>query len=564
MLSALLIRNVALIEAMEIAFTGGLSVITGETGAGKSIVIGALGLLLGDRASGDMVRTGADKAVVEGTFTSVGNLIAELLARLEIDNSDELLLRREISAKGQSRSFINDSPVPLTALKECGDLLVDLHGQHEHQSLLRAETHLEMLDAFAGVERNRILYQASFTRLQGLLRDARALREKHAAREERTAVLAFQAREIDALAPQAGEDEAIAARLARAQHGEQLFALTAELQSLLYDGDRTAHDLLSQSLHRIASLAAIDPAFQKWLEEGHAARAAVDEIAAFVRRYHEQLEFDPVQLEEQRVRLFAISGLKKKYGATLDAVIAHRAAIDEERRATATFEADLARIDAAVTAERATCSDAARRLSEMRSRVCPKLERAIVASLQSLGIASPSFSVAMQRREIPVDDAAVVLEGVGYHATGAGIDLVEFLLSTNAGEPVKPLVKVASGGEVSRVMLALKTALAKADRTPVLVFDEIDVGISGRIAQTVGAAMRELAAHHQVIAITHLPQIAGFAQEHYVVEKIQRNNTTATTMRHLSSDERLRAIASLLSGDTVTEASLKSAKELMR
>lgn len=565
MLVSLHIKNYALIESLDVVFDRGFAVITGETGAGKSIVIGALGLLLGERIAGDIVRTGADKAIVEGVLNSDAVArCAHVLARFEIEAMPELLLRREVSAKGASRSFVNDSPVPLAALKEIGDLLVDLHGQHEHQSLLRPETHIGVLDAFAGVAKNLALYRTSYTRLLETTRELRELRARLATIEERAAIIAFQAKDIDALAPQPGEDDEIEQQLRRAEHGEQLFALTEELRMMLYDGDAAAHDQLSQSLQRLTALAAIDPAFEKWRDECTSARAAVDEIASFVRRYNEQLEFDPAQLEISRTRLFALQGLKKKYGGSLEAVIAHRAALTAEQQAATNFDADVARLESAVADERARCADAARRVSDMRSRACAKLEKAIVASLQELGITTPAFTVAMSRHEVPAGDNTLPLDGTHYAATTSGIDTVEFLLSTNAGEPVKQLVKVASGGEVSRIMLALKAALAACDKTPVLVFDEIDVGISGRIAQQVGAMMRALADHHQVIAITHLPQIAGFAQEHYVVEKAQSKGTSSTTMRKLTRDERVRAIAALLSGDHVTEASLKSARELMR
>lgn len=565
MLASLHIANFALITSLDITFDTGFTVITGETGAGKSIVIGALGLLLGERSSGDVVRTGADKAVIEGVFS--GDAVkrtSALLKKLEIDAQPELVVRREISAKGLSRSFINDTPAPLSALKELGDMLVDLHGQHEHQSLLRSDTHIDMLDAFAGIEKNLETYRMTFTRLNELLRELRTLRTKQAASGERTAILDFQAKDIDAVNPQPGEDDEIDRQLKRAEHAEQLFALTANVQSNLYDGEHAAHDLISQALQHLTSLTAIDSEFDKWRAEAESARVAVDEIAAFARRYHEQLEFDPVELEKQRTRLFAITGLKKKYGGSLETVIAHRAAIETERNATASFHEDLAALVTAINEERTRCADAARRLSDMRKRTCPKLERTIIASLQELGIATPAFGISITTRESSDEESSLNIGGINCQANMNGVDQVEFLISTNAGEAVKPLVKVASGGEVSRVMLALKAALAAADRTPVLVFDEIDTGISGRIAQKVGAAMRTLAGHHQLIAITHLPQIAAASKAHYVVEKKQSNGTTQTTMRRLSEEERVRAIAALMSGETITEASLKSARELMK
>jgi DNA repair protein RecN (Recombination protein N) len=564
MLASLTIKNFALIESLELSFEGGFAVITGETGAGKTIIIDALGMLLGERASSDVIRAGAEKAIVEGTFVGAGpKRVTAILKENELDTQDTLLIRREISTKGSSRCFINDTPAPLAVLKEIGDMLVDLHGQHEHQSLLRPETHIDFLDAFTGVESEKDLFAASYHKLGKFFSDITSLRNREQSLREKKSILDFQLKEIDAVSPQPEEDTQIQNELKRAENVEQLFALTAELQSLLYDGELSIHDQLSQALQRLTSLETIDAAFSKLREECTAAASSIDDVSKFLRRYNEQLEFDPATLEEKRTRLFAISGLKRKYGGSLEAVLARREEIFSELQTAENFDAEIAKMQTEAEREREKCSALAKTLGNARRRAAKQIESKIADSLKNLGITSPKFSVSISTLETRDDQPYVVLDGKAYAATAKGIDRVEFFLSTNAGEDVKPLAKVASGGEVSRVMLALKSALAASDRTPVLIFDEIDTGISGRVAQKVGAAMRELAEHHQVIAITHLPQIAGCARSHFAVEKIQSNGKTTTTVKKLTEKERLHEIAKLISGENVTDASLKSAKELL-
>ena len=571
MLRSLLIKNYALIDELSAEFSGGLVILTGETGAGKSILVDALGLILGERASADVVRTGADRAVVEGVFAVRGHArLARLLREHELEaDGPELVVRREISAKGQSRCFANDSPVTLSVLKAIGELLVDLHGQHEHQSLLRAENHIAMLDDFGGLDGMVEGYRRELEKLRGLLREIEALGRKENQVKERQEFSAFQLREIDAVAPVAGEEEELERELRILENAERLFAATGALYESLYEGDRSVRDLLLVARNQLDAIAEIDERFREAARECESAEAVVAELARFIQGYNAGVEFNPVRLEEIRERLGRLSLLKKKYGGTLDEVMAFRSRIVEELSLAEHYDEILQRQHAEAASVRADCAALAERLSVKRHEVARKLDRAIVQELKKLGIEHGRFSTRIGQDELLLADGqtppldAVPLGQARVRLLERGVDRVEFAISTNLGEEERPLVQVASGGEVSRIMLALKSILAKADRLPVLVFDEIDVGVSGRIAQAVGRSLKQLSAFHQVIAITHLPQIAGLADEHFVVAKEERKARTRTMVRKLTLEEQVHEVAKLMSGARVTETGLAGARELM-
>jgi len=565
MLKTLYIKNYALIEELTVGFERGLNIITGETGAGKSIIIDALSLVLGERAETDAVRKGAEKAIVEASFDVGGNKkLKFLLEKYGIEFSDELILRREVSVKGQSRSFINDTPAPTGILKETGDLLVDLHGQHEHQSLLRPETHIDLLDVSGGLEGLVEEFSQAYGRAQSVLKSLRDLRSLEEQLMERRELHEFQMKEIDAVSPHAGEEEELERELRILENSERLFSSTERLYQMLYEGDNAVHDQLILARNELESLAAIDPAFGEPKGEAASAAAIVDELAKFIQQYNSKIEFDPGRLEEIRDRLGNLTILKKKYGGSLDAVIGHRGKIGREYDLANNFQAEIAALEKQLQVHRKTASEIAQRLSSKRHEVAKKINRAIVQNLSELGIANGVFETVITARAAENPQEAVVIRGKeSLGATPKGIDLVEFNISTNIGEDPKPLAKVASGGEISRIMVALKMILAKSDKLPLLIFDEIDVGVSGRIAQAVGRSLKKLSQFHQVISITHLPQIAGFADWHYLVEKSEENKRSVTRMRSLDLEERVVEIAKLMSGDEVTEKGLQSARELM-
>ncbi|RPI04195.1 MAG: DNA repair protein RecN [Ignavibacteriae bacterium] len=580
MLKSLTIRNYALIESVEIEFESGLNILTGETGAGKSIIIDALSLILGERASSDVVRKGSEKAIVEGIFgMSDSEKVKALLRQNEIELQEDFILRREVSAKGQSRCFVNDSPVPLTILKEIGDHLVDLHGQHEHQSLLRPETHIGLLDEFGSLDKLASEYRESYDRLSLLFHEFRTLSHKEKELKEKRDLYEFQIKEIDAVDPRSGEESELENELRILENSEKLFEATSQLYQSLYEGDaarqgsdntgsQSVYDLLLKARNQLEDLAEIDTTFEDVKNECASAAAIVGELTKFIQSYNSKIEFNPERLEQIRERLGQITLLKKKFGGSLETVIEHREKIGREFAMAENFENEIGKLNEQIELERTTCSAAAQRLSAKRRELVGRIGKSVCAELAKLGIANAQFDVKIDNRVLENKDgrantAYVKLGREFYDASQNGIDVIEFYLSTNAGEDLKPLAKVASGGEISRIMLALKTILAKADRLPLLVFDEIDVGISGRIAQAVGKSMKSLSQFHQVIAITHLPQIAGFADCHFAVEKSETKQRTSSTIRKLDETERIREVARLLSGEEVTESSLNGAREMM-
>ena len=570
MLKSLLIKSYALIHELTVDFSSGLIIITGETGAGKSIIIDALGLVLGDRASAEVVRRGSEKAIVEAVFDVAGNAgVRALLGQHDIDTTEELIVRREVSAKGQSRCFLNDSPVSLALQKQAGELLVDLHGQHEHQSLLRVDTHIGMLDDFGGLDGMVEEFRDAHARLRTAAAEQAELRRRERELQEKREFLLFQAHEIDAVGPRAGEEEDLETELRILENSERLFSETGELYTQLYEGDHSVRDLLVVARNQLHALAEIDPRFADAARECSSAEAIVSELAKFIQSYNARVEFTPDRLEQVRERLGRLAFLKKKYGGSLERVVAHREELRGELALAENFEQVIARLDVEVRDARHACAQIADRLSAKRHDIARKIDKATVQELGKLGIAQARFSTRIAQENVPADGdsplpAGAVRRGnTSVLLNARGYDVVEFYISTNVGEEEKPLSRVASGGEVSRIMLALKSILAKNDRLPVLIFDEIDVGVSGRIAQAVGASLKALAGFHQVIAITHLPQIAGFADVHFAVSKHEHDGRAVTTLRRLSLDEQVREVARLMSGAEVTEAGLAGARELM-
>lgn len=563
MLRSLYIRDYAIIEQLEVTFDGGLNIITGETGAGKSILIGALSMILGERASTEVVRSGAKKAIIEGQFDEVESpgLIA-LLEENGLERSETLILRREISAQ-QSRAFINDSPATVQLLRDVASYLIDLHGQHEHQSLLRPETHIGLLDDFGGLEAFVQSYRNRYLAVEDLVRQRKALiaRERELARQKE--LYEFQIEEIDRVGPQEGEEDALEAEFRILENAERLYQTTAHLFSMLYESDDAVNDRLVVARNELQDLARIDKAFEESLGEISSAQIMISEIAKFLQDYNARIEFNPERLEEIRERMGAIELLKRKYGGSLEAVLAYRKEIGDTYDLAVDFEGAIARLNEQIDEAMTVLTAEAAKLSEKRKEVARRIEQAIVKELAHVGIPHARFEVRFNVQENPdgwikPEDGSARLA-----AFPNGMDLVEFYISTNVGEEPRPLSRVASGGEVSRIMLSLKTILAKNERLPILVFDEIDTGISGAIARKVGESMRDLARFHQIIAITHLPQIAALGDVHFVVSKLVTDGRTKTIIRRLEDAERAAHIASLISGSGVTEAALESARELM-
>lgn len=566
MLRSLYIRDYALIEELEVDFGGGLNIITGETGAGKSILIGALKMILGERASTDVVRSGAAKAVVEGVFDHVASpRVEDALRANQLDASDHIILRREISSS-QSRAFVNDSPATLTVMRDIAAELIDLHGQHEHQSLLRTETHVELIDGFGGLGELVGTYRERHGELHALVseRDRLVGREQELSRQRE--LYEFQIEEIDRVDPKVDEEEELEQERRILENAEHLYEATASLYEMLYESDGALHDQLVGVRDALRDLARIDGAFDASTGEVESAQIVISELASFLQAYNSGIEFNPERLAFIRDRLGALELLKRKYGGTLESVRVYRDEIGEAHALAADFAGAIARITASIDEAEQALSAVAVELSDRRREVASSIEAAIVSELSRLGIGHARFEVHFEREEV-VDGAVRTQDASGrerrYRARANGMDAIAFYLSTNVGESPRPLARVASGGEVSRVMLALKSVLARNERLPILIFDEIDTGVSGQVARKVGECMRDLARFHQIVAITHLPQIAAMGDNHFLVEKTVTEGRTSTSIRALDSDERTSQVAALLSGKEVTEAALESARQLI-
>ena len=567
MLASLFIQNYALIDRLSLDLSGGLVILTGETGAGKSIIVDALGMLLGERVGADVVRAGATKATIEGCFKVPDHEpLSTLLKHHELDTTDTLILRRELSAGGQNRCFINSTAVPLSVLRQAGDLLVDLHGQHEHQSLLRPATHILLLDAFCSFDEVLQQYRQAYKTIAEVNARLSDLRQHAQQVRELSDYYSFQLREIDSVGPRIDEEEHLQGEERILEQGETLSGETAQLYELLYQGEGSAYEILSETVSRLRTLASIDKRFELSLGEAESSIAVVRELARFVQTYREGTESNPARLEEVRARLARLAGLRRKYGGTMEAVLAHRAKVARELEVSGNIDEEMQKLSTERDTTKNECVRLARLLSRKRHRACATVERAVVQELKNLGIPNALFSVHITNAESVSEQDPMECradDNTPACLTDRGFDKVEFMISTNRGEDVRPLARIASGGEISRIMLALKGIMAKRDRLPVMVFDEIDVGVSGRVAQAVGEKLRDLSQSHQVIAITHLPQIAGLADMHLAVEKSEEGARATTNVRLLSSEERIKEVARLLSGTTITDAALTGARELM-
>ncbi|MFZ0389066.1 MAG: DNA repair protein RecN [Calditrichia bacterium] len=564
MIKQLYVQNFALAETLNVEFHAGLNIITGETGAGKSILVGAISAVLGGRIFTEIVRTGAERATVEAVFQIEGNKpVQTLLSEKELAGGTELFLRREILTRGSTRAFVNDTPVAIATLAEIGDMLVDIHGQHEHQSLLQREIHRYFLDAYGRL--NPLLQQVSlaFQEAQETEKKLRQLSSRQQALEEKQELHRFQLKEIADADPRTGEDDELEEERSLLINMEKIFSLSARFAELMEgNSEFNLQDQMGHALQILEEISEFSAPLKKLCEEFASAKIVVSEAARSVEEFQNGLEFNPRRLEEVEQRLSALSLLKKKYGGTLQAVLEYRREIQKELELRDNFQFELENLHKNFNQKKIKYSEWALKLSRQRQQVAVSLEKAITERLDELGMPATRFRVDFSRSE---DSSGFYEEnGSSYFGDELGIDRVEFLISPNPGEDFKPLAKIVSGGEMSRIMLALKNILAGIDRIPLLIFDEIDAGVSGRIAQSVGRSIRQLANSHQIICITHLPQIASQGQNQYRVAKFTQNGRTFTQIVHLSEQERIEEIARLISGEKMTPEIMQSAEQLIQ
>jgi DNA repair protein RecN (Recombination protein N) len=549
MLTELRIRNFAIIESLTLPLARGFNVLTGETGAGKSIIVGALGLLLGERASADLIRAGAEKASVEGAFDVADRPeIRALLDERGIDaDEDIVVLKREVST-GRARAWINGTSVNAGVLAEIGRLLVNLHGQHEAQTLLDADAQRRILDAFAGAADEAAAVKAAHDDLAATVNEIADLTRRRAEAERRADYLRHVVSEIVDARLTDGEDARLEDEANRLENAEELRALARGVVGGLDGEEDTVLQKLDTISHHLAKLQRIDPSLARLQEQYDAAYYAVESLARELEAYEESIDLDPSRLDTVRRRRDLLFRLTKKYGGTLAAVIQTGDDAKRELDLLDSAGIDLRELESRERAARAALKEHAAALTSLRAAAATRLARAVDEVLPDLGMPDGHITVAL-----------VPLGEIG--ATGA--ESVEFRVALNVGHDPRPLARVASGGELSRVMLALKTILARLDRVPTLVFDEVDAGIGGRVGLQVGETMRRVASDHQVFAITHLPQIASRGHHHILVSKGARGGVTTADVTILDGDARIAEIARMLGGDQESDVSRAHARELL-
>ncbi len=562
MIKSLLVKDFALIENILVEFTDGLNIITGETGAGKSILVGALGLLIGERASSEVIRKGATKSIVEGIFLIKQNpKLIGILSENEIEFEDEIIIRREISQKG-NRIFINDSPVNLQIIKEIGDLLVDMHGQHAHQSLLDNQKHIEFLDQFLDSTDTLVEYKNQLAIMNQKKKDLANYIKKDKEIREKIELYQFQRREIINANLHIGEDVSTENELNILENSEYLFNTTKAIAELVYDGEDSIFDKLAWVEKEIESLAKIDPSFEIQLKEIQSALNSVEEVANFSRNYNSKIDLNPNDVELVRNRFSEITTIKKKYKMSIEELLLYKEDIHDQIQNAENYRKIMDDLIGDIIDLRFTLGDLAFEISQQRKKAAEKLIPKIQDALSELGMPDAKFQINITQNEINSPNT-IIYDGDNFDYFENGFDLVEFLISTNLGEDLKPLAKIASGGEISRVMLAFKSAAAEKDSIPILIFDEIDTGISGRIGEKVAKKMKNLGKSHQVLAITHLPQIASFGNSHFSINKENENGRVVSKIRKLSENERIIEIAKLLGGEKLSDSAIENAKELL-
>lgn len=563
MLTELRIRNFAIIDQLTISFAPGLTIISGETGAGKSIIIGALNLLLGGRASIDLIRSTEEEASVEAFFDI--SCSPGLIRRLEdwgIKADEYLYLRRTISRSGKGKAFIGNHLATVNMLGRLGEELINISGQHEHQILLKADQHLEILDKFGGLQSLRNTYINSYYQLISLAKQIDTLTKAKERKAEKEELLRFQIREITGADLQPGEEEKLREEKGILNNSEKLLQITRKAYETLYADKGSVLDQLKSILRELKESSQIDARLFPLFSTLEASVYQIEDLALSLRDYSQKIEFDPGRLEKIESRLAEINSLKKKYGDDLQKILAFKEAAEIELKELEKSEERIEELKALQDKLKKETLNLALRLSEERRRFAILLKEKIEKELDSLGMKKTIFEV----RETGIGPKAEGREGFfidNYFLTEKGIDDLEFYICPNPGEVLKPLSKVASGGELSRIILALKKVIAQEEEVTTLVFDEVDTGIGGATAEVVGRKLKEISLKHQVLCITHLPQIACFADTHFSIKKEIYKGRTSTFIKRLSKEERIDELSRMLGGKEITSKTREHAREML-
>lgn len=556
MLTRLAISNLATIESLAIDFQAGFTVLTGETGAGKSILIDAIRFVLGEPGSTHQLRSGAKQILVEAAFDL--SALPEVTARLnelDIPSAGELTLRRLLQENGRSRALANDCAITQARLEQIGQYLVNIHGQHDHQMLLNPASHTEFLDSFAGLLTLRDDVGAAHGDYTRPVRERKALREQASQRARRREELAMMLADLEAARLSPGEEESLRNEHTVLTHAEQLAGLLASVCESLYEGEAPIAGRLRETAQLLGQAAAIDPRLAVRSDQIEPLRYQLEDLYQALRTYAAGLEADPARLEAVNARLAELEKIKRKHGDDVSAVLERMRDAERELAELGEVEDNLEALDRRINEVAGQLHALSVRLSKRRIAAALRLDRQVMAQLAELGMKQAAFKTQIKPLQSPSVKAPSYSQ--------AGVDAVEFLLSTSPGQVLRPLSQIASGGELSRIMLALKTVLARADPTKTLIFDEVDAGIGGNMAEIVGRKLRALGTTHQVLCVTHLPQIAALGSRHVLVTKIAENGQTYTHAEPLGEQEKVQEVARLLSGINISSHSLASAQEMV-
>lgn len=570
MLKTLNIKNFIIIKEEKLDFKDGLNIITGETGSGKSIIIDALSVALGMRAGADMVKKDEKKALIEATFyfkdTEI-EMINEFLSYNELDQfGNELIIRREISAKSGSRAFINDTPVTIQQIKEISSLLTHFHGQHDNRILLDNESHIDILDAVGDYQKEKNKYIEIYSELGSKINKLKQLKAKENELKQKIEFQKFQLDEIEKINPNENEDNDIENELNILENSEFLKNTTSDTFSKLYGEDNSIYNQLTEVEELLKQICRIDKSFENYLAELHSAIITIKEVAIYSNDYSEEIDFSSEKIEELRNRLVSINRLKKKYG-TISQIIETKNNLSKDLSLAENFDKELEILEKEIHELEINLGEAAEKLSIKRRQHGKEFSSQINNTLLNLGINYPAFEVRSSFIETKNDsELKAKIKNKYYSAFNTGIDKLEFYVSTNKGELPAPIANVASGGEISRIMLAIKSIKPSREASsllPTLIFDEIDSGISGRIARKVGLQLKELSNNYQLISITHLPQIASLGDINFSVSKEENNEGTISKVKIIEGNELIDEIAKMISGEEISESALKSAKDLI-
>jgi DNA repair protein RecN (Recombination protein N) len=559
MLTYLSVKNLATVEQIQVEFQPGLNILSGSTGAGKSIILGSLGLVLGDKADSDVIRTGAESAIVEALFSLEDKSeFNSFLKEAGVPTPDEsIAIRREVSNRGSSKAFLNDKLLTLMTLRQFGDNLVDLHGQHQHQSLLDVRQHLEFIDRWGNLLTLRATLRQLHLELQSLEIQLEQARRELQSTQEKRELYQFQLTELERANLQPGEEEELAREKSVLENVEKLSEKINTALAALQENQGSAIENLNSATKEIKQAALWDVSLKAAQEKLEECLFSLKELNRELESNRDKLEYDPARLEFIRDRLGTIYSLRKKYGKDVNGLIAWREELRQKLEAGGSGQQNIAQLEKELADLRRKFKQACLDISGKRKSAALKLRREILRHLHDLGLETTRFEIGFALNGNSNSWLEIEKTKVSFDQTG--FDQLELLISPNPGEELKPLAKIVSGGELSRIMLALKSALAAKDKIPVLVFDEIDSGIGGEIAEAVGKKLKALSKFHQILCITHLQQIASFAEAHYKVEKKTEKGRTATTIRLLNPRERVEEIARMISGEKITPSAQKQA-----